>query len=116
MRIPADAVDGMDVLAVEAATREAVDVVRARQRAVSSRVPDLPLSGPLDVRCGALSDKEEVEQWKQRDPIALFQQQLRAERAARLTPISTASKPRSRPRLTRPWPLPKRGRGSRWRI
>jgi TPP-dependent pyruvate/acetoin dehydrogenase alpha subunit len=71
-RIPSETVDGMDVLAVEAATRRAADAVRRgegpqfvefhtyRFRAHSMSDPDLYRS------------KEEIEQWKQRDPIALF--------------------------------------------
>lgn len=75
--IPADAVDGMDVIAVEAAARRAAAVVRQgegpylleartyRFRAHSMYDPELYRS------------KEEVEQWKQRDPIALFVRSLR---------------------------------------
>ncbi len=75
--IPADAVDGMDVLAVEAATRTAADAVRRgdgpflleartyRFRAHSMYDPDLYRS------------KDEVEQWKQRDPIATLAARLR---------------------------------------
>jgi pyruvate dehydrogenase E1 component alpha subunit len=75
--IPAAAVDGMDVLAVEAATQQAVEAVRRgdgpylleartyRFRAHSMADPELYRS------------KEEVEQWKTRDPIATFCAQLR---------------------------------------
>ncbi len=68
----ADAADGMDVLAVEAATRGAADAVRRdagpfllelrtyRFRAHSTADPEL------------YRTKDEVEQWKARDPIALF--------------------------------------------
>jgi pyruvate dehydrogenase E1 component alpha subunit len=71
------AVDGMDVLAVEAAARQAADYVRGgngpyllelrtyRFRAHSMADPDLYRS------------KEEIEEWKKRDPIVLFQSQLR---------------------------------------
>jgi pyruvate dehydrogenase E1 component alpha subunit len=73
----ADAVDGMDVLAVEAATCRAADTVRRgggpvllelrtyRFRAHSTADPELYRA------------KEEVEQWKARDPIALFTGRLR---------------------------------------
>ena len=76
--MPAEAVDGMDVLAVEAATRRAAEHVRRgggpfllelrtyRFRAHSMYDPELYRS------------KEEVEEWKQRDPIALFAARLRA--------------------------------------
>ena len=46
-------------------------------------------------------DKAEVEQWKQRDPIALFQRRLREARATRPMTISTRSKTLSRTRSTR---------------
>jgi len=71
-------VDGMDVLAVEAAARRAATAVRAgggphfvefqtyRFRAHSMFDPEL------------YRDKQEVEQWKQRDPIATLDAQLRA--------------------------------------
>ena len=76
-RLPAETVDGMDVLAVEAATRRAVEAVRAgkgprfvefatyRFRAHSMADPEL------------YRDKAEVEAWKRRDPIALFEARLR---------------------------------------
>ena len=70
--IEAEAVDGMDVVAVEAATRRAVEAVRQgkgpyfiefrtyRFRAHSMFDPEL------------YRDKAEVESWKKRDPIATF--------------------------------------------
>jgi len=73
----ADAVDGMDVLSVEAATGKAADFVRRgggpfllelrtyRFRAHSMADPELYRA------------KDEVEQWKTRDPIALFTARLR---------------------------------------
>ena len=73
----ADAVDGMDVLAVEAAAGKAADFVRRgagpfllelrtyRFRAHSMADPELYRA------------KDEVEQWKARDPIALFTGRLR---------------------------------------
>lgn len=75
--IPSHVVDGMDVLAVEAATREAARAVRAgegprflelrtyRFRAHSMYDPELYRS------------KEEVESWKRRDPIMLLTARLR---------------------------------------
>jgi TPP-dependent pyruvate/acetoin dehydrogenase alpha subunit len=73
----ADVVDGMDLLAVEAATRRAAEAVRRgdgpfllelrtyRFRAHSTADPELYRS------------KEEVEQWRARDPIALFTARVR---------------------------------------
>ncbi len=76
-RVPAETVDGMEVLAVEAATRAAADAVRGgggprliefqtyRFRAHSMSDPDLYRA------------KEEIERWKERDPITLFERRLR---------------------------------------
>jgi pyruvate dehydrogenase E1 component subunit alpha len=74
---PSESVDGMDVLAVEAATRRAADYVRSgegpfllearcyRFRAHSAYDPEL------------YRPKEEVERWKKRDPIPAFVAVLR---------------------------------------
>jgi pyruvate dehydrogenase E1 component alpha subunit len=76
--LPAWPVDGMDVLAVEAATRRAVEAMRAgagphflelrtyRFRAHSMYDPQLYRA------------KEEVEVWKKRDPITTWTERLRA--------------------------------------
>lgn len=76
-KVPAEAVDGMDVLAVEQATRKAVESIRAgngpfflelrtyRFRAHSMFDPQL------------YREKSEVEEWKHRDPVELFQKRLR---------------------------------------
>jgi TPP-dependent pyruvate/acetoin dehydrogenase alpha subunit len=77
--IPAEAVNGMDVLAMESAMRKAVDFVRA------GNGPYLLECRTYRFRAHSMYDaelyrtKDEVAQWKQRDPIVLFQQQLRAE-------------------------------------
>ena len=75
--IPSEAVDGMDVLAVEAAARRAGDAVREsgspflleartyRFRAHSTADPDL------------YRTKDEIEQWKNRDPITTLAASLR---------------------------------------
>src|SRR3990172_529551 len=75
--VASSAMDGMDVLAVEAAARQAADFVRGgngpyllelrtyRFRAHSMADPDL------------YRTKQEIEEWKKRDPILLFQSQLR---------------------------------------
>jgi len=77
-RMPAWEVDGMDVLAVEAAARTAVESVRSgggpcflelrtyRFRAHSMYDPD------------RYRDKAEIESWKQRDPIDALSERLRA--------------------------------------
>jgi pyruvate dehydrogenase E1 component alpha subunit len=75
--VASSAVDGMDVLAVEAAAKQAADFARGgngpfllelrtyRFRAHSMSDPDL------------YRTKQEIEEWKKRDPILLFQSQLR---------------------------------------
>lgn len=72
-----NSVDGMDVLAVEATAKQAADSVRAgngpfllelrtyRFRAHSMADPDLYRA------------KEEIEEWKKRDPVLLFESRLR---------------------------------------
>jgi pyruvate dehydrogenase E1 component alpha subunit len=76
--MPSDAVDGMDVLAVEEATGRAADHVRGghgpfllelrtyRFRAHSTADPEL------------YRTKEEVAEWRRRDPIELFTARLQA--------------------------------------
>jgi TPP-dependent pyruvate/acetoin dehydrogenase alpha subunit len=76
--MPAEAVDGMDVVAVARATREAAEAIRAepgprflelrtyRFRAHSMYDPELYRS------------KDEVERWKARDPIPALEARLRA--------------------------------------
>ena len=80
-RMPAWAVDGMDVLAVEEAARQAATAVRGgggphflelrtyRFRAHSMYDPDL------------YRDKAEIERWKERDPIPALVSRLSAEGA-----------------------------------
>jgi TPP-dependent pyruvate/acetoin dehydrogenase alpha subunit len=77
--MPAWEVDGMDVLAVEEAARSAVESVRSgggphflefrtyRFRAHSMFDPELYRS------------KDEIEKWRERDPIVLLDQQLTAD-------------------------------------
>jgi len=75
--VPSEAVDGMDVLAVEAATREAVARVRA------GNGPEMLEMRTYRFRGHSLADpelyrsKEEVERWKEHDPIPAFIQKLR---------------------------------------
>jgi pyruvate dehydrogenase E1 component alpha subunit len=75
--IPAWSVDGMDVIAVEAAARRAVESIRAgggphflecrtyRFRAHSMYDPDL------------YRDKAEIEEWKHRDPLLVLGERIR---------------------------------------
>lgn len=75
--IAAAAVDGMDLLAVERAAKEALDVVRQGQ-------PYLLECRTYRFRAHSMFDaelyrpKSEVEAWKQRDPIKLFLEQIQS--------------------------------------
>jgi pyruvate dehydrogenase E1 component alpha subunit len=75
--IASDAVDGMDVLAVEAAARRAAELVR------ESGGPYLLEVRTYRYRAHSMSDpdlyrpKAEIEEWKKRDPITTFETRLR---------------------------------------
>ena len=115
--ICAEVVDGMDVLAVEAATRRGRGRGPARTRPVFPRGPDVPLPGPFDVRSrNSTATKEEVEQWKKRDPIAAFATRLREWRLlSRRRPGGHRGR-RWLPRSTTRSRFAEAGRGSRSRI
>jgi pyruvate dehydrogenase E1 component alpha subunit len=76
--VPADTVDGMDVLAVEAEVARAADAIR---RGEGPRLLELQT---YRYRAHSMADpelyraKEEVAQWKTRDPIARFTERLQA--------------------------------------
>jgi len=77
--IPAERVDGMDVLAVREATQRAVDHARRGDgpyflEVVTYRFRGHSMADPILYR-----DKAEVEEWKQRDPIVIFRQRLEQE-------------------------------------
>jgi pyruvate dehydrogenase E1 component alpha subunit len=75
--LPGEAVDGMDVEAVEAAVR------RAAEHAYRGKGPVLLEARTYRFRAHSMYDAElyrgkpEVEEWKQRDPISLFANRLR---------------------------------------
>jgi TPP-dependent pyruvate/acetoin dehydrogenase alpha subunit len=75
--IPGKVVDGMDIMAVKAAVMEAAESVRETQ------TPLLLEARTYRFRAHSMYDaelyrtKEEVEEWKRRDPIVLFQRRLR---------------------------------------
>jgi pyruvate dehydrogenase E1 component alpha subunit len=71
--IPAEAVDGMDVLAVEAATRRAVAAVRggAGPHLIEYRTYRFRAHSMYDAEL--YRTKEEVEQWKRRDPLRSYE-------------------------------------------
>lgn len=75
--LPAETVDGMEVLAVETATRRAVEFVR------NGNGPSFLEYRTYRFRAHSMYDaelyrtKDEVAEWKRRDPISTFQQTLR---------------------------------------
>lgn len=77
--IPAEVVDGMDVLAVEAAVRDAAAAVR------TTHGPRFLELRTYRFRAHSMADperyrtREEVDEWRRRDPIAVFAGLLRAE-------------------------------------
>ena len=75
--LPSSSVDGMDVFAAEAAAKQAADFVR------SGNGPCLVEFRTYRFRAHSMADpdlyraKEEIESWKKRDPIVLFERKLR---------------------------------------
>jgi pyruvate dehydrogenase E1 component alpha subunit len=76
--MPADTVDGMDVMAVEAATRAATARIRAGEgpQCLEFRTYRFRAHSMFDAEL--YRDKSEVEQWKLRDPIRLLADRLGA--------------------------------------
>jgi TPP-dependent pyruvate/acetoin dehydrogenase alpha subunit len=75
--LSADAVDGMDILAVESATRRAAEAVRRGEGPYLLEVRTYRFRAHSTADPELYRTKEEVEQWKTRDPIALFAARLR---------------------------------------
>ena len=67
----------MDVLAVEAAARRAVESVRAGNGPYFLEFTTYRFRGHSMADPELYRQKSEVEQWKHRDPIALFEARLR---------------------------------------
>jgi pyruvate dehydrogenase E1 component beta subunit/2-oxoisovalerate dehydrogenase E1 component len=74
--MPAEAVDGMDVVAVEAAARRAVATMRAEPgpRFLECRTYRFRAHSMFDAEL--YRDKAEVREWRQRDPVARFREWL----------------------------------------
>jgi pyruvate dehydrogenase E1 component alpha subunit len=72
-RIAAEAVDGMDVIAVEAAARRAVHAVRASRKPyfLECRTYRLRAHSMFDAQL--YRDKAEVETWRRKEPIVRFE-------------------------------------------
>ncbi len=74
----AESVDGMDVLAVELATRRAVEFVRQGHGPFFLEYHTYRFRAHSMYDAELYRTKDEVNAWKQRDPIVTFQQALRA--------------------------------------
>jgi pyruvate dehydrogenase E1 component alpha subunit len=70
--VPAETIDGMDVLAVEAATRRAAEAVRGGEGPVFLEFRTYRFRAHSMFDAELYRDKAEVDLWKQRDPIALL--------------------------------------------
>jgi pyruvate dehydrogenase E1 component alpha subunit len=77
-RIASEAVDGMDVVAVEAAARRAVQAIRAGAKPyfLECRTYRLRAHSMFDAQL--YRDKAEVEAWRQKEPIVRFRNWLEA--------------------------------------
>ncbi len=71
-RVPSQAADGMDVLAVEAATRTAIDAVRRGEGPFLLELRTYRFRGHSMADPELYREKAEVERWKERDPIVNF--------------------------------------------
>lgn len=74
--VPGSSVDGMDVLAVEAATRELVEMARGGGGPRFLELRTYRFSGHSMFDAQLYRSKEEVARWQERDPIRLFQEQV----------------------------------------
>lgn len=77
-RVPAYAVDGMDVLAVGEAVREAVASIRSGAGPVFLELLTYRFRAHSMFDAQLYRDKAEVERWRERDPIVRFEAELRA--------------------------------------
>jgi pyruvate dehydrogenase E1 component alpha subunit len=75
--VPADKVDGMDVLAVQRACRYAAETVRSGQGPRFLELSTYRFRAHSMYDAERYRDKEEVATWRQRDPIELFTRWLR---------------------------------------
>ncbi|MGD9997034.1 MAG: pyruvate dehydrogenase (acetyl-transferring) E1 component subunit alpha [Ilumatobacteraceae bacterium] len=78
-QVPAWVVDGMDVVAVEQAARRAVAEIRGGGGPVFLEIRTYRFRAHSMYDPERYREKDEVEEWKHRDPIALFTQRVQAE-------------------------------------
>lgn len=77
--IPAEIVDGNDVLAVYAATRRALDHARSGQGPYFLECKTMRMRGHAEHDDARYVPKELIEEWRAKDPIDRFQRYLREE-------------------------------------
>jgi TPP-dependent pyruvate/acetoin dehydrogenase alpha subunit len=77
-QMPSEAVDGMELLAVEEAAQRAAAAVRTGEGPYFLELRTYRFRAHSMFDAQLYRDKEEVEEWKKRDPIVTFGQQLRA--------------------------------------
>ncbi len=77
--LPAEVVDGMDVLAVEAAARKAADAVRAGKGPYFLELRTYRYRAHSMFDAELYRSKEEVDEWRKRDPITTLEQCLRGQ-------------------------------------
>jgi pyruvate dehydrogenase E1 component alpha subunit len=75
--MPAETVDGMDVLAVEASTKRAAEMVRRGDGPVFLELRTYRFRAHSMFDAELYRDKSEVEAWRQRDPITTFTARLK---------------------------------------
>jgi pyruvate dehydrogenase E1 component alpha subunit len=76
-RVPAEAVDGMDVLAVEDATRRALARIRAGEGPILLEYRTYRFRAHSMYDAELYRDRSEVDVWRKRDPLVTFPQLLR---------------------------------------
>ena len=104
--VPGTKCDGMDVLDVHAVVSDALECAREERKpqlveAVTYRYRGHSMADPEEYRT-----KEEVEEWRQRDPIATFSKRLIDEGVLKRRRTSRRSTRRRSRRSTRPWSSP----------
>ena len=73
-RIRAAQVDGMDVLAIQEATNEALDIIRKGEGPVFIEAMTYRFVGHSVQDPQAYRETEEIEQWRAKDPIKTFRE------------------------------------------
>jgi pyruvate dehydrogenase E1 component alpha subunit/2-oxoisovalerate dehydrogenase E1 component len=91
--VTSEAVDGMDVLKVEEAAKKAVSYVRAGEGPYLLELRTYRFRAQSMFDAELYREKAEVEEWKKRDPILMFERYLESERL--LTPGDLAELERS---------------------